>query len=437
MTRNIPKVTTAETTESLKYFVGLSMAYAVNDDGWVVDADDDTAVHKIKGSNATDPSRGIVVYSETMPQPVNYYILNPYAEGLGLSTPSNTFFYSSLRTAAFARLKMAICGVVRFIQAQKGLKFEDSSYQVIGTPRCLLDAANGFDKKKKPIIDLVDDKTFDHIDHFLNNKKNRKDYIYIGYSKNQMKASLNCDILTQPDYADMNDLGRMRKVDLEVLKVITGRLLRLKNISDLEEYVCESDDDAPNKMSAWLKVLFKLYKAINPVLHAINDGLGINLDTFKYHLDRLSGYTANARWMVQSNNETVPAAVPQMNTGASSIPAPVGYPQQAGAGLVPGPIRNDGTVMPPQPVNPWMTMQPQTQMPIYQPPMQPNNGVPAPMYVQPNYGQPQPQMGYPQAMYNAGPQFGFAGGPVPMPIPVQQYVQQPNYGIPGAPPGVY
>ena len=421
--------TTEATTRSLRFFVDLMHLFTTNDSGRVVMSEDPETEHRIKGQGSTEPKKAIVVYQDPMPQPLDYYILNPYAEGLGLQTPPNAFFYSSLRAALGARLIQSIVGVLQFIQTQKGIDVKDPTYSVVGSPKCLLDAASAKNKKNKPIVDLVDDKTVAHIKHYLNSVAALKNFVYIAYTKSQMVASLRIDFLMDPDFTETHDMGKMRVADIEVLRGVLFKMFGLSDISDMSKYTAGADENAQPKMSSWLRVLYKAYRALNPILEVVDDELVVDLNEFKYHLDNLADYTGNARHMIQMSqvktsqphNPIPQASVTTQAPGVGGYQqASPGYNPQAAPQTVPGPMRADGTTMPPQPVYP----QSQGYAPGYAPGY--NSGVPAPIpaYQNPNMGMPQPGYTPPNAPgYVPAPQYTGMGG-----------YQQP--GFPPAPAGV-
>lgn len=451
------KATTKQTSDSIAFFLKLSQTFDIDEDGFVVYAADPEKRAMIKGTGASDPKRALAIYQQKMPPGSDYYTVNPYAEGLGLTTPPNSFFYSTLRGDLTGRLVVIVQGVVMFMMNQKNIPVPESEYTIMGTPKVLLDIASTKDAAGKPIFDLVDEKTLNNIKSFLlpstpgkpGQKSALRDLAYVAYTKNMMTASLKIDLITDPNFQDNTDTKKMRKSDFQVLRGILMGALKLNDPSEIEKFTSSAVPEAPPKMSSWLGVLFQVYRQINPALQAVSEDCVVPLGEFDHHLKMLPAYYLNARWQVQTAVGTpaevtpgIPGSMqspmPQATSQVPSVPQP-GYGQPAqpaapGAMVMPGIIRADGTVAPPQAVNAYGT-------PYYQPA---TPGMPAPLPVnqygqQPGYGQPgvpnypQGQPGYPQPLpvgYPQGqPGVNYAGYPQQAP-PMMGYPQAMGYPQP-------
>lgn len=303
---------TSEVEQALRDLVAMSYSTVVDDLGYLVTSKDCTTKFMVESADNKGDKRAMVIYQETPPSPVDYFSLNPFAEGNASNSPSTNFFYKIQRTAMFMRFVRAIGLTVRFIQLQKKIEFNDPRYAIDGTPKCLLDAAAGVDAKNKPIADLVDGKTYDNIMSYFNTPASARDFVYIGYDKRQLRATLRIPIITSEKFGDGDtDIGKMRKSDITVLRGITMAILGIKRPSDLEEFTAVSDNPkAPPKMDSWFTVLFKVYRLLNPYLAIIADieddeQMVVDLSVFQKHLNDLAEYANNAKWQIQSNLESV------------------------------------------------------------------------------------------------------------------------------------
>ena len=169
-------------------------------------------------------------------------------------------------------------------------------------------------------------------------------------------------------------------------------------------------DGAPSKMSSWLSAGFKVYGPLNETIDALPDSVApdylVNLDVYQYHLERLPAYNNNAKWMSQAAPPTPAAEIgprtPGMNPVLGSpnlIASPLTLPTPPTANdgpppgwkYAPGQIRPDGSFGPPV-----LVPEANTPIPQYMPQMNPGMGMPAQGVMQSPWGQPQPQMMYPQ-----------------------------------------
>lgn len=447
-------VKTSDVTDAIKFFIATSIVFRTDSEGYITRADQPNTRYRY--TLPSGDQKELMVYSEIAPAGV--LVINPFAEGQGLSTPSQTFLYRILRVAANARIATIILGAVRFMQAQKGIKFNDPAFSDIPAVRPMLDLVGGQDEHGKPIVDHINDKSFTEIRAFLERKDIRDDLINIVYNKELGASKLTSDIVENQYFTDVVDLGKMRKVSFGVVKALLTNLLLPKGKTFSDYTVKRPSRDVPGKFYTWMSVLYNVYGTINEVLDVIDPEMVVDLSTFAYHLDNFPAYHGNAAWQLQHNEAAYapktqggiasPVSTPVGNIPSSSphipVPGQVGaqpqspmqhQPQQqtsqvqlpgmppaqptyapvaqGASTTVPGPVRVDGSQTPPMVVPTMPGYQP-AQQPMYQQPtgmigqmMQP------PMMPGMMMGQPQmPMMPYqaPQQPINPMMSMGYPGG---------------------------
>lgn len=445
------KVKTADVTEAIRFFMALTVIYTVDDEGYIVRCDRPNSRYKY--SMSSGEQKELMVYNEVAPS--NVLVVNPFAEGAGQPSPAQTFFYQALRKALIGRVSTIILMAIRFIQSQKGIKFNDPDFADIPASKPMLDLTGGNTEAGKQIISEVTDKTHAEIQSFLDRGEVSNDLISIVYNKNLGVSRVMIDIIENPNYTDVVELGKMSKKSFFVLKALMCNLFSAHSTNDLSKYsVKRPSRDVPGRMFTWMSVLYNLYAAINDVLDLVDPELTVNLSTFSYHLDNFAAYHGNAGWQLQYNETPQPAA-----SGVQSVSSPVtssvgvvpgvgaqvpqpmqmvqqtgmigqGAPLQPGQGtVVPGPVRLDGsqapaTVVPTGPMASQMMMQ-QPMMMGQQQPMMIGGMMPGAM----GYGQ-QPMMA---GMMPQQPINPLMGGMVPQPMMMGQQPYAGYGGVPGMP----
>lgn len=461
MTRKTVK--TSDVTDAVKFFLATTIIYTTDDAGYVTRVDKPN--ERYKYTLPSGEQKELMVYNEVIPSGV--LVINPFAEGQGLTTPSQSFLYRSLRVAAIARVETILLGAVRFLQAQKGIKFSDPIFDNLPPAKPLLDLVGGVTESGKSLLDEVNDKTFAEVRTFLQRKDIKDDLISIEYNKALGVSKLRCDILQNADFTETAELGKMRKCTFQVVKALMGNLLGAPT-GELSSYTVKRPSrEVPGKFYTWMSVLFNLYSKINDVLDVIDPEMVVNLATFSYHLDNFPAYHGNAAWQLQHNEAAtgvkhhhtvatpVTSSVGAIPPTSPHIPQPMQMgmhqpmaqqstmigQQTMGGTVVPGPVRIDGTQAPPTTVPSGQYMQ---QQPMFQggfngqqyPGMYPQVQAPVGMIgafpQQPQGMMPgmMPGMGYGMQQPAINPATGMAGG-----YGMPGMMPPAAYGVPGMPAG--
>lgn len=433
-------VRTSDVTDAIKFFLATSIVFRTDDEGYVTRTDQPNTRYRY--TLPSGEQKELMVYTEVAPAGV--LVINPFAEGQGLTTPSQTFLYRVLRVAAIARITTIILGAVRFMQSQKGIKFNDPAFADLPASKPMLDLVGGQDENGKPIIDHINDKSFSEIRTFLERKDVRDDLISIVYNKSQGISKLQCDIVENQYFTDVVDLGKMRKVSFTVVKALLANLLTpaSKNKTFEDYTVRRPSRDVPGKFYTWMSVLYNVYSSINELLDVIDPEMVVDLSVFSYHLDNFPAYHGNAAWQLQ-HNEASYAAKPQHGGISTPVTSPVGHVPSA-APHIPTPgqvgVQQQGAYQQPQ-------QQSQVQlpgMPVNQPvaygqPQGPSTTVPGPVRVDGSQAPPMVVPSVPAYQQGAYQQpVGMIGAPPQQPMmPGMMGYAQPQMGmVPGMMPGM-
>ncbi len=314
---------TQDTTDALRFFIEMSGVYTTDEEGFVVKKTGERISLPGPSGAAGKP---VVLYQQPMPRG-DFYVINPFAEGLGQNTPPQVFFYKLQRQALIARIRLAVLSPVKLAMIDKKLSVpEDSQFIDAKHTKTMLDMISGKTAAGKSIIDEIDDKIFVEIDKFLSSPAQNDHIVDILYLKRQMTSSLKSDVIE--DDTHFNASMGIRKKSYQVAQAVLMNLLGVKTKRDLERFTSGTMDKAPAKLSSWMTVLFNTYSKFNQVLEdSIDMEWVVDLGTFKMHLENLPSYTGNAKWMLAVNaptpsSESTPSAIPTgpIIPGAVQIP---------------------------------------------------------------------------------------------------------------------
>ena len=434
------RASSTEVENALKDLIKMAVPFDVNSDGFIYNFKNGELQTLEMDGGVKAP---ICIYKENLPDAnTPHFVFNPFQEHLACFEKTNSLFYNIQRTVLYGRFCQVIKLVIRFIQKQNEIDIpEDSALSKVGTHHKELvkvgarNAENG-----KKLSTLIDDKSFDNIESFLESKDQKVDLIFIGYIKKMSCSALRLNILTDSDYEEVTNLKKMRKQDLMALRAIIMGILNLKKKDDLEEFeVTCKDWKYPSKMYTWLSVLAKVYAQLNPFLKIIDDLYddtmwSIDLSMLQHHIFNLDRYAATTKWNTTGVSgygapvKTIqPITAPPRVEAVGSSHVQSGYigappPPVVAAGPRFRPVGTSEMVQPAQPTPVYSAVPP---MPTYPPQ---NTGY--------NYGYtaaPPPAM----PVVNPAPTYYPTGGntgwnPPPAPPPVKY--QQPVYAPTGTNP---
>lgn len=418
---------TQEVREALKYFVELNPNMTVDEDNYVI-------VRKSEDYVRVGPSsQPIILYSEQITD-TTALILNPFAEGLG-STHTSTWFYKSLRVPMQLRIGIILRHAIQMaLEHQEGKKpakkttakkstketSDGDTEQTRHIPSDVLHIVSG-------IVNSVDEKMLEEVSSKLS--RTLPDLFQVAYYRNTQTTQFRSTLMYDPEQA-YELMSPIRKKTITVMNTILAALFDVKTHDELVDmYKARHIQDAPSKMSSYLKCLYKIYDQINPILVQFGDKMAIDdMESFDYHLHRLPNYTMNAKFMAspsvketasqQPANQSVPdMGVPMPNQqqpqpNVNTTPCGVPLPQQNTQGMMPlggqqplpqaqpNPQMGGGFGLVPTVSTANMGGMPQQQNPGFMPQQQA-----APSFA------PQQPFNVPQQQQYVSPQSGIAGAP--------------------------
>ena len=424
---------TQDVTNGIKYLVELNPNLAVDDDNYVI------ARKKGDYIRVGASEQAIILYSEQI-RDTESHILNPFAEGLGL-TPASDWFYKSLRVPMQLRI-----GIILFHAIQLALKHQETKKPAKKTatkkganatadededetshiPSDILHIISG-------VVNDVDEKMLEEISPKL--KNTLPNLFQIAYYRNTQTTQFRTTLLYDPDHA--RESLNIRKKTVTVLNTIFKALFDVKTHDNLvDTYKAKHIQDAPSRMSSFLKCLYKVYDQINPILVQLGEEMAIDdMESFDYHLHRLPEYTMNAKFMASpSMKETATQQPANQTVPNMGVPMPNQPPQpQANTNKTPC-----GVPLPQQNTQGMMPMGGQQALPQAQPNPQMGGGFGlVPTVSSTNMGgMPQQNQGF-MPQQQAGPSFAQQQEYVPQQqysMPQQQQFVTPQSGVTSAPP---
>ncbi len=308
---------TQDVTDALRFFIEMSGVYTTDDEGFVVKKTGERISLPGPSGAAGKP---VVLYQQPMPRG-DFYVINPFAEGLGQNTPPQVFFYKLQRQALIVRIRLAVLSPIMLAMIDKKIPVpEDSNFIEAKHTKTMLDMIGGKTVAGKSIIDEIDDKMFAEVDKFLSSPAQNDHIVDILYLKRQMTSSLKSDIIE--DEHHFNASMGIRKKSYQVAQAILMNLLGVKSKQDLARFTAGTMEKAPAKLSSWMTVLFSVYSKFNQVLEdSIDIEWVVDLGSFKMHLDNLPAYSGNAKWMIAPN-----APEPTSSSSPSEIPTGAAIP---------------------------------------------------------------------------------------------------------------
>lgn len=415
------QIRTSDVTNFIKDMIDMTMIFTTDEAGYVI--------YKKSGDRVTINENGkqspLIVYQEVI-NDNTALIINPLAEGSQNAAESTIWFFDTQKTALLGRVFTLIEVIMRTALDEKKATGDKDTHLSME----ILNIAS-------KIIEAIDPNTLKEFSHITDsNKEVINEFMTIYYQRKQLRSVLRCGLFDQvvpdvPTWKSKFPSSKVRAKTWLVIDTIVMSILNVKDKDDLSKFIGKADEISCAKLSSFLNVLLAVYREINPLLDIINPDIAIDLSKFAFHLNRLTAYADNAKFMIQpsrthvapaTQQTLIPGVAPQVPMATpvyASIPGPS---QMPGVTLVPGPAFADGRASVPTPVMPAGNY-----VPGYMPnAMPPNQG---------GYGMPPQNFGYQQPNY-VNPQNNIPfNGP---------YVQQPymtggnnnlNFAPPGMPPG--
>lgn len=251
--------------KAVRFLVKSCPTFDVDDAGFIINmarTPPQRHVLKIDPKNAEEIGKEIVIYQEKIPDG-DYYLLNPYAEGLGLRSPPLTFLYDALSLTAGHRVGIVLESLVLMLLESKVQK---GSANVI--PEAALRIVSKHKIDGKAIIDLVDDKMPAEITTILDALGSH--YVVPAYVPAQMTARLVVKCLSNPDFE--TSFGKtVRKKTVKIFLELTKAILDVETDKDLVAFETKYNPDlhVPPKMFTFLSTLLKMYLRFGDALEEV------------------------------------------------------------------------------------------------------------------------------------------------------------------------
>jgi len=393
-----------DVTKALKFFVGMSGVYSVDNDGYIKN----TAGEVVKIGNKTDP-KDLMVFNEVITNP-NAAILNPFAEGLG-ETDDQYWFYESF-SMSFS------------IWVTQLIKFISENAVVASNKKSKADLPVELVSMVSPYAELVDKKTEDELEKIM---KDVRSFMNVVYKRKSKTAVFRCAVFEGPSFREQ--FPGVRKKTWDFLELVLSHIFKTPDPTStpydkiLDEYSYTTEVIGCPKIDAVMHIYYMLAVKLNPYYELMDKfcsdetsvrEYAIDLSTFSYHLNNLNEYYQLARHIIQPN--TVKQATPAQQNMMSTVPAPMGVGGMMYS-TVPVPNNSGFNLSPNVPVPSNMGMVPVPQMPYpqaYSQSYTPQVQVSIPMTPQPmpGMGMYNPMMGnvpMPMGMNAVPNQFGMMG----------------------------
>ena len=246
--------------KAVRFLVSSCPTYAVDDSGFVINLARNPPqrhVLKLDVKNTEEVGKEIVIYQDPIPEG-DYFLLNPYAEGMGLRAPPLTFLYDALALTCAHRVGIVIDSLIAMLI----LSNKDGNKAI---PESALRIVSKHQVDGKALVDLVDDKMSAEISTILDALGTH--YIVPAYVPAQMTAKLIVKCLSDPDFE--TSFGKtVRKKTVKVFLALTKGILDIDGPEDLSAFDTKYDPEmrVPPKMHTFLSTLLKVYLRFNDAL---------------------------------------------------------------------------------------------------------------------------------------------------------------------------
>lgn len=293
--------TIQETSDAVRVLIDqLATGLSVDPEGFLISRlfdDQRITLGKAEQSQEVLPA---VIYQEKYPEGC-YYIINPFAEGLGPSTIPQTYFYKSLRLGLNFRIFSCLTQTVKVMEDQKKPEAErDPSLTEIALRSSIMSLLSAKTPEGKSVIDEIDGKTVDELKQIFNGRMD--EFAEIIYKQRQMSSTLVIPFLENPDFT--NSL-KVRKKTIHAVQGILKAMLQIPaDSTDLSKFTHKSVPNSSSKLSSWLGVLLSVYACFNQALEDFSDS-AVNLGLVQNVYDRIGEFTSNARWQTSSKTTGV------------------------------------------------------------------------------------------------------------------------------------
>lgn len=294
---NDPQVSsTAQIQDLLKQFVELSgLAYA-DDDGYVrirAEEGEDQYIELPVGPNK-DPKH-LVLYADSIKNPREVVVLNPFTESTTL-TPDREWFFGSLLNNTLSLNSMWLFRVLLSTALERKPKGKETTKKGGKSKGKTAKAAAPVSESIEdiqlisPILNLVTDaKMLEEFDSVSSNIKDGE-FLNIYYNRREMTVRMHCALLN-PDIEKA--YPSVRKTTWtnwrKIIEVVYGDLGK--------NYTIRAEIIGCPQLDATLKCWHTLFTKTGEYYKLV--GIDVDLDRLKFHIDNLQIYHSKAKWLTQ------------------------------------------------------------------------------------------------------------------------------------------
>ena len=336
------QIKTSDVTKFLKDLIEMTMAYMVDDEGYVVTKKTGARTTRIENEVASP----LLVYQENITD-TGALVINPLSEGQS-GTPSALWLYDTLGVSVMGRLYIAVRTIIATAIDEKKAK-TDTKEKYLSVE--ILNHAS-------KIIDMVDPKMLGELDK-LSEDRNTNEFLRIYYQRVQLRAVVRSGVFeakqpkSEPDRKLVwkDKYPGVRDKTWECLEVLLLSILGLSDKEEMSKFTRKATVLSCARLSAFLNTMMAIYQEINPLLAAIDDKMAVDLSQLAHHINHLEEYSTNARWWRQPTRAVPQTAQPTPEVPGivgAGIPGPTASPVQVD--LIPGPVYADGRPSQPIPV---------------------------------------------------------------------------------------
>lgn len=270
-----------EVEKFVRFLVEMGGIYDVDDEGYVINRDEEGSPVTIKASGSKSVYKRLMVMKDVIADD-EAIIINPFSENASIDSPDAVWLYTQL-SVGFTTKVTNIVNVVNMIASAK------DDVAIPYTSEAIKFAANyqRFSDKELKLFHALSERKIE----FMNT-------VYIRKLK---KAKFRCSIY---DPEIIQEHPNVPKKTWGIVMALISDILGINPETadaDLERYASISTLITVPKLDSILRVYLALYQQINPTLMIMRntdamDDLAVDITTLSHHIDNLEKYYEKAKW---------------------------------------------------------------------------------------------------------------------------------------------
>ncbi len=272
--------TISDISEDLKSLLQLTKLFDADDQGyWIDTGRKERYIHKLEDSDSGKP---ILVFQDPLPDG-DYYLFNPYSEGLGKQSPASALFFRACRTSLNYSIERIVKYIVNQVLHHKQRIETDPEHQL---GHVIIRMSSVPIDKKSTLIDVIDEQMITEFDQIFNIFK--EDFVFIPYMTAQMTAMVKIDILSDPKFEEKIPKD-IRKKSFAAFKAVLMGVLGIKKPEDIHEFSSKYDPKTKSsaRMHTTLSVYLNLYSRFNDAIADAYSDDGIPCESEVMDLGRI------------------------------------------------------------------------------------------------------------------------------------------------------